>query len=316
MDATPPPARLPNRQAICEVLRQESEPATFAEKVSWLSSSPDVRRLRGEPAQLLAKLRSRFSDRTLIRTRLLSPGANDQPALTRVIRRSPQFMLLQNADGRVVNVASDVGSLWSKDPACFRWLLERQPLDRKPRRLLLASIRDTHILQALGLLAVPIVGLADMNGAQLRRLLALQRETAPAYRPVLVAWQIDQLANEMPAEVTRTLERIYEGVVVYESESEEDKPVVEAWIPSREDFQQIVLANKLRDQQALSAVLSRACDDRTEVRSAHGRRCSTNGILTCRQHSPRRALLGSKNHIPARPRRVGWLKSFVTPLRE
>src|SRR3982751_4103543 len=85
MDATPPPARLPIRQAIGEVLRQESEAATFAEKVSWLSSSPDVRRLRGEPAQLLASLRSRFSDRTLIRTRLLSQGANDPPALTRVI---------------------------------------------------------------------------------------------------------------------------------------------------------------------------------------------------------------------------------------
>ncbi|HEX4412033.1 MAG TPA: hypothetical protein VH107_00295 [Lacipirellulaceae bacterium] len=106
-------------QEFHDVFLAATEPAAYADDWAFLARSCDVRAALGGPAQLLTTLRGRLSDASLMGAGIIVVGADGQPALTPVIGTAAPMMLRRDAQGRVVDVVSDAGSLRRKTPPSY-----------------------------------------------------------------------------------------------------------------------------------------------------------------------------------------------------
>ena len=268
------------RERLGQFLLQHSEPAAVPAMYPFLKQEDDIRQLTLSPKNFLPALRTEFTDPQLTAARVLCPGqqtASRDPfdplsaqretcsgsKLTPVLVASP--LIFERDNDRVLDITSDAGTLWQRDPPALRVVLERRPPQRHARELFVAESAAVPVLRRLRLPVVSIAGLAELNGPQMRQLFARQsKDEGPYYRVTIVAWNLGGLTNELSEYPQRAMQRIHNWQLVRAYDPEQT--LIQAWAPGTKQFEKIKIAVEFGDVQLIRLMILESV--RTDAKNA------------------------------------------------
>jgi hypothetical protein len=250
---------------ILKRIRKLTRRAALPRRWPIIKTSPWVRKLKCEAVELLTALQAEYSTDELQSSRIIVPGPNNDWLLSPVFGGpSDKFILLRGPDGIPIDVISARGQLSQLQPAILRFSLAHlsELPYQSPQPIFVAeSDDDIHVLYALGRQFTTAAGLETLNNEQLRQLLTPGKsifcDVGPKYVLRIAAWQIASLQNKPSAATLKILEQLNQ----YERSSDyRPSDLFRAWIPTREQFDNIAKASRANREVAIQEFEDRRAD--------------------------------------------------------
>jgi hypothetical protein len=196
-----PPASDESRQRILERLLELSQPVPPPALWHRFGSSRFVRRLAGEPRDLLSQLVQDFTADQLLAAGVAVQTQSGDLEVSTLIATDEAFLIRGNATGRAAgDIVSHRGKL--SNGTCEWCELAAQTTDANSEPeipvVLCASDAELCVLVRLGISCTPLAGVDRLIDRQVRALFKKRAEPAQQrrYRLVLLGWQPETLSNE------------------------------------------------------------------------------------------------------------------------
>ncbi len=215
-----------------------------------------------------------FSSEQLEAAHILVRGSNNQLALNPVLAgHSVRGLLLRRSkDEAPFDIVNQRGALTTGDPPFFACVHDcfTQSYSGESRSVLAAfSDDDLIVSRMLSLPCAPAVGLATMNGEQLRRLFAeptISRHgmtsQGPAavptlcdYQLILTAWNVAALKNELPEGAACVVKHLLKAEDAYGFNATER---VRVWQPSARELSRIRSAVEFQDRPLVRTLIGQS----------------------------------------------------------
>ena len=288
------------RSKILGHILERTQPAPLPAAWTFLSPSSKVRTFLCSRSELVASLMAGFSNEELLAAKILVADAENELQLSLVLCEH-MFQVVIDADHRPIDLASDVGALFSADPPCFKYACQWHDGTGRRKRVLVAALKDLQILECLGLRCAPAAGLASLDGQQVRRLYAnFSLSSLPRYRLTLIGASIADLEGKLHSFIEPILKRLH-NVEELSGYGELGNPF-EFWPPSATTFDKIRAALTFSDRRMVRRVIRDSTDvyvvsggdawaqlhapDENDLASAHA-------ALECAIAAPRSYCFGS-----------------------
>ena len=241
-----------SRSEILARIIEHTQPAPLHPKWAFLGKLQWGRQLCVGVDELTASLLAEFSVEDLLAAHVLGPRSDNEFSLARVFGGpKAKFLVLRDASDVPLDAISSRGALESGSAAApLRIGASRRRKFRGARRVLLAaSDDDLLVLRGIGFECTSAAGLSRLSGQQIRELFANPAHGEQlAFRLTLPAWQIAEVVNATTPIIVDTLTRLADIPRVFGIDV---AAVIDVWLPSTEEFQEILAARSYRDRRLL-----------------------------------------------------------------
>ena len=253
---------------ILQRIAERSQAATAPEPWSFLTPVVGVRRLPFADTEVIDELLEEFTPAQLEAARVLVRRGDNQLEVNRVLvgESVHGLFLRRKKDEAPFDIVNQNGSLATDDPpafGCGRDFYTKRFSGNTKSVFVAFSDQDLSVLRMLSLPCTPAVGLATMNGEQLRSLFAnapglpndapVQDQTVTIvsgnFRLVLAGWSIAELKDKQPGGVTSIVERLLKAEDAFGFDTSRR---IGVWQPATREFNRIRLSSRVSRSRARS----------------------------------------------------------------
>ena len=256
------------RSRILASIERLTKPVPPPEAWAFLKPTKSVRRLEGQPGELLAALRAEFSEEQLLTAHVLTQKSDGPSTLSAVLADTTSGLIfIRNADQSLRDIASLSGSLTSTTPEWRNLVSEYHALAGTPAQPLLLAfdVAEMYLFRRLNLKFTSGLGLP---GADVRALFGRdpQQLQLRKFRLTIAGWQVASVMNTPSAQIRTRLSRLRAMRTIHGLDPDS---VFRIWLPSDKDFPKLRRAIALRDRQlvatAMANSLAKSCYTPTEA---------------------------------------------------
>jgi hypothetical protein len=248
------PASDESRQRILERILELSQPVPPPELWRRFGSSRFVRRLSGEPRDLLSQLIPYFTADQLLAARVAVPTQSGDLEVSKLIATDEAFLIRGNATGRAAgDIVSHRGKL--SNGTCEWRELAAQTTDGNSESeipvVLCASDAELCVLVQLGIGCTPLADVDRLIGKQVRALFKQRAEPEQQrrYQLVLLGWQPEMLCHEPSAKNLAAIRHVADIHPMY---GFDPHTVFSVWQPSGAELVQIRRAHSFVDHRIVA----------------------------------------------------------------
>jgi hypothetical protein len=241
-------------------IQEQTLPALPPKRWDFLRSSQSVRRISGDASDLIASLKTEFSDAELRAARVLEEGPLGALRLSSVFGdATSKFVIRRDAERLPTDVLSARGLLSNATPEWLHLAAERTSSAAVQPQVVLTAFDDDemHVFHRLRFKFTSAAGLAMINGENVRQLFtarAPHREQRK-YTLMVPGWQIARCINEPTPNIRRAIAHIAE---IQRQCGYDPSAVFAVWLPTATEFRDFCRALKFADIRIVSAALRKS----------------------------------------------------------
>jgi hypothetical protein len=241
-------------------IQEQTLPALPPKRWDFLRSSQSVRRISRDANDLIASLKTEFSDAQLRAARVLEEGPLGALRLSSVFGdATSRFVIRRDAERLPTDVLSARGLLSNATPEWLHLAAERTSAAAAQPQVVLAAFDDDemHVFHRLRFKFTSAAGLATIRGKHVRELFTARapHQEQRKYTLTVPGWQIADLVNKTSSKIRRAIAHIAE---IQNHFGYEPAAVFSIWLPSPVEFRDICCALKFADIRIVSRALRKS----------------------------------------------------------